>query len=355
MTNQSAVPVEPSLHILLTYLESEVWPFKRRLAEQIAAIPTLRQSAIRLQEQKASLDEICLLAQKYCDDDALDQRVLDVWFDYHKAREYCIAQWQEWESAAEETGPMTRINVLGLWHVCASLTETDTGHIPILPHIDRLIWHLAHLLDDIVDARDPDPSQIPEQKVKGIVSTLRVLCEVNRPGSRDLVSKYYRRFKHDYLSHEAHAISRYSLVEQLYHKLIPDTITAEIYNDIMEIIVGSIFDTEAAKQAMREAMYVWQVLDDWVDFAQDIHMGVANIALMCLQQAGEKLPQSTIWPIAALVPTLLPGTVSLLRQVFCILSQWLRINRPDVMAFLSLEFKRVFPEEWYYILDEGRC
>lgn len=249
---------------------------------------------------------------------------------------------------------MTRINVLGLWQVCASLSMAQMAEIPILSHTDRLVWYLAHLLDEVVDTQTPDASRLPKQKVKGIVHTLRVLCEFSTPGCRESVSEYYRQFERDYFSHLSHPMPDKSLVEQLYHKLIPDTITARIYTDIMKLIVRDKFDVEGTKHAMREAMYVWQVLDDLTDYDQDIREGVANVSLMCLQQTGEELPQSAAWPAVDQVPCLLPKTVTLLRQVFQLLCQWLRVNRPDVLEFLFADFERVFPKEWCLILSGGQ-
>lgn len=344
-------PSEPSLHILLSYLETKVLPFKRRLGERIDAMPGLRQTVCRLQEQEAPIDEIYLQAQKYCDSHSLDQRVLDIWFDYHKAREYCMAQWEEWEDATSKTGPMTRINTLGLWRVCAFLTSTEIEEISILLHVDRLVWHLAHLLDDVVDTRTPHAARLLREKGDGIVCTLRVLCEFNTPGSRGSASEYYRQFERDYLAHLSHSMPEKPLVEQLYHKLIPDTITAGFYNDIMKLVVGDKFDVEETKHAMREAMYAWQVLDDLADYAEDIRAEVANISLMCLQQTRENLPQPADWPTVEQVARLLPRTVSLLQQVFHLLCQWLRGSRPDVLKFLFTDFERVYQEKWHYILN----
>lgn len=244
MIDQVTAPSEPSLHVLLSYLEDNVLPFKRRLLEQINAIPGFLQTVNRLQEQGASIDEIYVQAQKYRGGYPLDRRALDIWFDYHKAREYCIAQWEEWEVTTSETGPMRRINVLGLWQVCASLTATEIEKIPTLPHIDRLVWHLAHLSDAVVDARMPDVSRLPGEKANRIVHTLSALCEFSTPRSKGSVSEYYCQFERDYVTHLSHSMPERSLVEQLHHKLIPDTITARFYNDVMKLIVGDKFDVE---------------------------------------------------------------------------------------------------------------
>lgn len=349
MTDQATTSSEPSLHVLLLYLEDNVLPFKRKLIEQIDAIPGLKQTVGRLQEQESSIDEIYLQARKYCDSHTLDRRALDIWFDYHKARKYCITQWQEWQNAADKTGPMVRVNVLGLWQVCASLTASEIGDIPILPHVDRLVWHLVHLLDDVADTRVLQATRLLGEKENGIVCTLRVLCEFNTPGCRDLVSGYYHQCKTAYLAHLAHAMPERSLVEQLYHKLVPATITASIYNDIMKLVVGDKFNVEETKRVMREALYTWQVLDDLADYDQDIRIGGANISLMCLQQAGEDWVHPETWPAVEQVADLLPGTVTLLQQVFRLLSQWLRVNRPDVLQFLFADFERVYSEEWYVL------
>jgi hypothetical protein len=143
------------------------------------------------------------------------------------------------------------------------------------------------------------------------------------------------------------------LVDQLYHKLIPDTITASIYTDVMKLIAGSKFDVEGTKRAMQEALYIWQVLDDLVDIDQDASANVANIVLMCLQHTNERLPHASVWPEADQIAHLLPQTARLLRQVFRLLTQWIRSNRPDVSEFLFTEFGRVYPNEWNNVLKKS--
>ncbi len=354
MIDQVIAPSELSLYVLLSYLEDNMLPFRKRLVERIDDTPGLKQTVSRLQGQDASVDEIYLQAQKYFGSDPCDRRALDIWFDYRRAGEYWIAQRKEWEATTSRTGPMTRINVLGLWQVCASLTAAEVGEPPILLNIDRMVWHLVHLLDDVADTRTPHAERLLREKGDGIVSTLRVLCEFATPECRDSVSEYYHQLKTDYLSHLSHSMPERSLVEQLYHKLIPDTITARFYNDIMKLVVGDKFDLEGTKHAMREAMYVWQVLDDLTDYDQDIRAGVANITLMCLQQSGEEALQVAPWRAADQAVGLVPKTVTLLRQVFHLLCQWLKVNRPDVLEFLFADFERVFSEEWRYILNGGQ-
>lgn len=162
MIDQVIAPSEPSLHVLLSCLGDNMLPLKRILLERIDDTPGLKQTVSRLQGQDVSVDEIYRQAQEYFDSDPHGRRALDIWFDYHKAREYCTAQWEEWEAATNRTGPMTRINVLGLWQVCASLSMAQMAEIPILSHTDRLVWYLAHLLDEVVDTQTPDASRLPK-------------------------------------------------------------------------------------------------------------------------------------------------------------------------------------------------
>jgi hypothetical protein len=353
MTTQIIPLKEPSLRDLLLYLDTNTISIKQKLTEQVDEIPDLKKIYDDFQKSLISIDEAYMEAQQYIDN-PFYERALDIWFDYHRSCEYCTAQWKEWETYAKKNGSINRINLLGLWQICASPPISEIKNIPILLHTDRLILHLIHLIDEAVDSRISDKICFQEYKVKGIIHSLRLICEINSPGSRDKVSRYYQHTENEYFSHQSHFQPNRSLVDQLYHKMIPNKITSQLYNDIMYIIIGNKFDMEKAKRATQEAMYVWQIMDDVADCTQDICEGVANVILMCLDQSGEHLPQNMPWPTPDRFANLLPKTLILVRRIFEMICQWLKINRPDVLKFLFNEFKRVFPDEWHYIFNNGK-
>lgn len=345
---------EPPLDVLMTFFEDNILPVKERLAACVAATPGLEYTVAQSLRQGASVEEIYGEVRGLLSDSHEERRALDVWYDYRKAIDYCQIQWSEWYDATLKKGPLTRMHVLGLWQLCASLTATEVEEMPLLIHVDRLIWYLAHIVDEAVDDRTPAAAHTLAQKGDGIIRTLRTICEFYTPDSRDLVYSYARRYQLDYMSHEPHALPSACLIEQIHHKLIPDTITARFYNEVLEIIAGDIMNGAKATLAMREALYVWQLLDDIADCDQDNQRGLANIAMMCLRHTGEQLPDSGCWPTAEQAHGYMPKTVTLLRHVFSFLCQWLDLNRPDVLAFLFSELERVYPVEWHCLLKDGK-
>ncbi len=340
---------EPSLCSLLEYLDHNVIVFKERLAHRVEAIPSLKQAVISMREEGAPFSDLYALAVEHLGDNPCDRRALDILHDYYQAREYCVKQWQEWEASAAQTGPANRLNVLGLWQVCASVSAYEIEEVPILFHIDRLVWHLVHIIDEVVDTRSTHATRQLEEKSSGILCVLSVLGEFNAPNCRDQVCERYQQLSNEYLLHTAHPMPESSLVEQLYHKLIPNVITASFYNDIMRLVAGVKFEVRETTQAMREAIILWQFFDDMDDYELDVRIEVANIGKMCLQQTGEKLSDSAGWPTVK-PAILLPETMTLMRRMFQLLCHWLAFNRPDVTRYLFCELERLYPRDWHQAL-----
>jgi len=351
ISQDTVVPVtDPDIGVLLNYLETRVEPYKAQLRQWWfgrltgQALP----NPVTLTEVEA-VYQAALLAEPPPD----VRRALDIWHDYRHATPFCIRLWQEWQCAQEQRHgqTITRINVLGLWQICAGITRPAILSVPILPHVDRLVWSLAHLLDDAVDAAPAICPVLPVDSLAGIVHTLGVICEIASPGGRERIRQRYRQFEKNYLIHQSRFQPHLSLIDQLAHKLVPNTITADFYSEAIKDLVPEHFDVEEAKRAMSDAMCVWQTVDDMVDFETDRKANVANIVITCLEQTGE-LKELVRQPCitADLYAAHLPQTSEMLRQVFSMLSRRLLSYRPEVLTFLYADLCRVYPTESLWLL-----